>query len=62
MVIKSGKGTGGIIVSKKNRGRIQKYFIENPGSTISECARALNLTWPTVKSHVVAIQDNEKDH
>lgn len=59
MKIKNGRGTGGIIVAKRNRANIKKWFSENEDGNISQCARALNLRWPTVKKHVVAIQKGE---
>lgn len=51
--------TGKKIVGERNRRRIEKWFTVNPGHTIAECSRALNLTWQTVKKHVVAIQKGE---
>ncbi len=39
-------------VEAKNKDIIKKFFIENPGETKAECARATNLTWPTVNKHV----------
>ena len=47
------------VVGERNRKNIEKWFYENPGKTISECSRALNLNWQTVKKHVVAIQKGE---
>ena len=53
------ENTGKKIVGERNRARIKKWFTVNPGRTISECSRALGLTWQTVKKHVVAIQKGE---
>lgn len=53
------KGDGKKIVGRRNRNRVEKWFIGNPGMTVADCARALGLTWQTVKKHVVAIQKGE---
>ena len=55
MCVKNGKGTGRIIIAKRNSERIKKWFKSNPDMTIADCARALNLSWPTVKKHVKAL-------
>lgn len=54
--MKDGRGTGGILYAQKNRARIKKWIENNPEKTIADCARALGLTWQTVKRHVVSIQ------
>lgn len=51
--------TGKKVVGERNMENIKAWFNENPGKTISECSRALNLTWKTVKKHVVAVQGGE---
>ena len=57
--MKNGRGTGGIIYAQKNREKIKKWIELNPEKTVADCARALGLTWPTVKKHVVSIQKGE---
>lgn len=56
------KGDGKKIVGKRNRNRVEKWFIANPGMTVADCARALGLTWQTVKKHVIAINNENLEH
>ncbi len=59
IVVKNGKLSGPISVGSRNRERVREWFIKNPNTTVSDCMRALNMTWITVKKHVVAIQKGE---
>lgn len=38
-------------IKEKNKFRIEEYQNKNPSSTISECARLLDLSYPTVKKY-----------
>jgi len=46
-------------IGEKNKDRVASWFLKNPDRNIADCARALGLTWQTVKKHVVAIQKGE---
>lgn len=54
--VRTGYDVGSNRIGNKNKDRVKRWFISNPGETIAECSRALGLTWQTVKKHVVAIQ------
>jgi|GEM_PF-2693472 len=57
--VKSDKTSGMREVSNRNRERVKRWFLSNPGRTVTDCSRALNLAWQTVKKHVVSIQKGE---
>ncbi|MCI6991020.1 MAG: hypothetical protein MR910_06320 [Clostridiales bacterium] len=38
-------------IKEKNISRIAEYRKDNPHSSISECVRSLNLSYPTVKKY-----------
>lgn len=53
------RARGPLGVREKNKERVKKWFLANPGMTVADCARELSLTWQTVKRHVVDIQKVE---
>ena len=55
--VKKDQGSGQRRIGDNNRERVRKWFLSNPDMTVSDCAKALGLTWPTVKRHVVSIQN-----
>lgn len=57
--VKKDKTKGMRAVREMNKARVKKWFLTNPGMTVADCARALGLTWQTVKKHVMAIQAGE---
>ena len=57
MKIQDGRGKNKMAEGETNKAAIKKWFKDNPGSTIAECCRGLDLVYRTVKKHVVAIQE-----
>jgi predicted ArsR family transcriptional regulator len=41
--------------SRDLRKQIEAYFISNPTASKTDCSRALNISFMTVKRHVTAI-------
>lgn len=42
-------------IAKKNRAAIYNYIMEHPGCSRSEIARAVGLSYKTIRSHIDAI-------
>ena len=59
MDIKNGTGEHKKRLQKKNRDRVEQWFKKNPGSTKTECSKALKLSYPTVLEHIKVIQARE---
>jgi len=59
MDIKNGTGQHKKRVQWRNRARIELWFKKNPGSTKTECSKALKLSYPTVLEHIKVIQTRE---
>lgn len=55
--VNSDTRVGMIKKGNKNKERVRKWFLSNPGETIADCSRALGLNWQTVKKHVVSIKN-----
>lgn len=59
MIILDGRGKNMLEIKKKNRERVKKWFEDNPGSTITECCKKLNMVYGTVRSHIDALYEDE---
>lgn len=59
IVVQSNQGGRSKKIGIKNKERVRKWFLSNPGMSIADCSRALGLTWPTVHKHVKSIQKEQ---
>ena len=57
--VKSGSGWYTKEIGKKNREAIIRFFKENPGSTIRECAEKIGLNYMTVWTHLKKIKEEK---
>lgn len=61
MILNVGNARGRHKLEEKatNRAAIINFFKNNPGSSISDCARALNICYATVSKHLEEIKEAE---
>ena len=57
MKIVDGRGMHTKKTAEKNMARVEKWFKDNPNSTITDCYKALGLSIHTVRKHVKALMD-----
>jgi hypothetical protein len=55
-----GRGKNMTALASENRKKVIKFYNENKGATISECQRALNLSYPTVRRNLDEILGKKK--
>ena len=55
MKIANGRGVYKKEIAEQNKKAVYKWFKENPESTITECYRALKLSYPTVRKNLNAL-------
>lgn len=60
MKVTDGRGVYKTLVAKKNKKSVALWFKNNPGSTITECCRALNLSYPTVRKNLNALIEKKE--
>ena len=56
MNIVDGRGLHKLDDQAKNREIIRNFFMDNPGSTISDCCRETGFVYRTVKNHINALK------
>lgn len=57
VVKNAGKGQHMKQLGEENRAKVRAWFKENPGKTMADCARALELSYAAVRGHVTALLD-----
>lgn len=52
MILNDGRGKNKVEQAKRNRSLVREFFENNPGSTLTDCQRNLNLSYTTVRRHL----------
>ena len=60
MEVFDGRGAHKKRDAAKNKERVRKWFVDNPGTTITECCNGLHLSYVPVRKHLNALLEEQE--